>query len=242
MADTTSINDLPISPQTDNGATTNMLNQNSAADANIILNTNDKNQIIADPMKNLSEQRELDDKKVAGLQHNQNVINGALPQVAQKINNNAAATPPSTSNMNDFVSGIQAAAASGALGLPSRDIPQQQTHLTQDAVTTPNYVPKGPDDYILKHQTQEEIINQHVAKETRRENIDDIYNELQSPILVGTLYFVFQLPVVRKQMMKLLPSIFLKDGNLNLSGYITYSILFSGMYYASIRTVNYLSE
>ena len=252
MADTTSINDLPISPQTDNGAANNVLNRqantNSTANAqtNITLETNEKNAVNGDPMKILSEQRKLDDKKVAGLQHNENVMNGALPPVAsssaQNTNPNIAAKPPSTANMNEFVSGIQAAAASGSLGLPSRDIPQQQTHLTQDAVTKPNYVPNGPDDYILKHQTQDEIIKQHVTKEKRGENIDEIYTELQAPILVGTLYFVFQLPVVKKQMMKLLPSIFLKDGNLNLSGYITYSILFSGMYYVSIRTVNYLSE
>ena len=169
-------------------------------------------------------------------------MGAALPAASPGNGSHVAAIPPSTSNMNEFVSGIQSAAASGALGLPSRDIPQQQTHLTQDAVTKPNYVPQGPDDYILKHQTQEEIINQHNAKEKRGENTDAIYDELQIPILVGALYFVFQLPVVKKQMMRLLPTIFLKDGNLNLSGYLTYSILFSGMYYASIRTVNYLSE
>ena len=246
MADTTSINDLPISPQTDNGAIAN--NMNKSDNANIMLDTKEKNQIIDNPMKKLSKQRELDDKQIASLQHNQNVVNGALPPTGTNTpstnhsnNSHVAATPPSTANMNEFVSGIQAAAASGALGLPSRDIPQQQTHITQDATTQPNYVPQGPDDYILKHQTQEEIIQQHTSKEKHRENTENIYDELQTPILVGTLYFVFQLPIVKKQMMRVLPTIFLKDGNLNLSGYITYSILFSGMYYASIRTVNYLS-
>ena len=239
MTDTTSINDLPISPQTDNGQMNN----------NITFDTKEKNQVIANPTKTLTEQRELEDKKNAGIQHNQNVVNGALPPTGVALpaaspgnGSHVAAIPPSTSNMNEFVSGIQSAAASGALGLPSRDIPQQQPPLTHDAVTKPNYVPQGPDDYILKHQTQEEIINQHNTKEKRGENAYAIYDELQTPILVGALYFVFQLPVMKKQMMRLLPTIFLKDGNLNLSGYLTYSILFSGMYYASIRTVNYLSE
>jgi len=242
MTDTTSLNDLPISPQTDSGAnTTTSINYQE----NIQLKTNEKNHIVSDPMKELSQQREMDDKKVAGIQHQQNVINGALPPNTSNTlgsEKKNAPMPPSTANMNEFVSGIQAAAASGSLGLPSRDIPQQQTHLTQDAVTKPNYVPQGPDDYILKHQTSEEIMKQHMEKEKKVDKIDNLYNELQTPILVGTLYFVFQLPIVKKQMMKILPTIFLKDGNLNLSGYITYSILFSGMYYASIRTVNYLSE
>lgn len=250
MTDTTSINDLPISPQTDSGANANIAANTATNTAvntaeNIRLNTHEKNQIVADPMKQLSQQRELDDKKVAGIQHTQNVMNGALPPVASNTSGSEqknAPMPPSTANMNEFVNGIQAAAASGSLGLPSRDIPQQQTHITQDAVTKPNYVPQGPDDYILKHQTPEEIIKQHTVKDKQGEKADELYHELQTPILVGTLYFVFQLPIVKKQMMKLLPAIFLKDGNLNLTGYITYSVLFSGMYYASIRTVNYLSE
>ena len=246
MTDTTSITDLPISPQTDSAATNNMPNQN--APAHITFDTKEKNQVIADPMKKLSEQRELDNKKTIGLQYNQNVVNGALPpsgapnhSSAGTAESNVAAKPPSTTNMNEFVSGIQSAAASGALGLPSRDIPQQQMHITQDAVTQANYVPQGPDDYILKHQTQEDIIKQCAEKTQQGENIDNMYDELQTPILVGALYFVFQLPVVKKLMMKLLPTIFLKDGNLNLSGYITYSVLFSGVYYASTRTVNFLS-
>ena len=247
MADTTSINDLPISPQTDHGQSSHGQSSHGQQPNNISFDTIEKNKVIADPSKQLAQQREMEDKKIAGVQYNQNVANGALPPAgvpppsASGGGPHVAAQPPSTANMNEFVSGIQSAAASGALGLPSRDIPQQQTHLTQDAVTKPNYVPEGPDDYILKHQTQEEIINQHNAREKQGENTDAIYDELQGPILVAGLYFIFQLPVVKKQMMRLLPTIFLKDGNLNLSGYVTYSIMFSGAYYASIRTVNYLS-
>jgi len=244
MADTTSINDLPISPQTDHGQSSHGQSSHGQPQNNISFDTIEKNKVIEDPSKQLAQQREMEDKKIAGVQYNQNVANGALPPTPSASDGNGphvAAQPPSTANMNEFVSGIQSAAASGALGLPSRDIPQQQTHLTQDAVTKPNYVPEGPDDYILKHQTQEEIINQHNAKENNREKTDAIYDELQGPILVAGLYFIFQLPVVKKQMMRILPTIFLKDGNLNLSGYVTYSIMFSGAYYASIRTVNYLS-
>ena len=76
MTDTTSLNDLPISPQTDSGAnTTTSINYQE----NIQLKTNEKNHIVSDQMKELSQQREMDDKKVAGIQHQQNVINGALP-------------------------------------------------------------------------------------------------------------------------------------------------------------------
>jgi len=260
MADTTSLSDLPISPQTDN---------------NIKFETSNKNQVINNTSKQLSEQREIDDKKSTGILTQQNIASGALPPTGASQSGTSqsgtsqpgtsqpgtsqpgtsqpgtsqpgtsqphvAAIPPSTSNMNEFVSGIQAAAASGALGLPSRDIPQRQTHITQDEVTKPNYVPTGPDDYIMKHQTQEEIINNHVERANTDANANHIYDELQGPILIGVLYFLFQLPIVKKQMMRILPALFLKDGNLKLSGYIIYSILFSGLYYASTQSINYLS-
>lgn len=233
MSGTTNINDLPISPQTDTM-------KNETPQQNITFNTSEKNAIIEDPIKNITKQRELDDKKISSMHHDNNVQNGSLPPIQagpsapQQPTNNAT-------HRNEFVSGIQEAASKGALDLPSRDIPQAQTHITQDVATKPNYVPEGPDDYILRHQTQEEIINAHSEKENRSNSIDNIYDELQGPILVAALYFVFQMPVFKKQLMAIIPSLFFKDGNLNLSGYITYSILFSGAYYTSMRTINYLS-
>lgn len=234
MAGTTSLSDLPVSPQTDN---------------NIKFETTDKNKVITNTAEQLSKQREAEDKKTAGLMQQQNVSSGTLPPPGgnpQSLQspppqNTGAPLPPSTSSMNEFVNGIQTAAASGALGLPSRDIPHVQTHITQDAVTQPNYVPTGPDDYILKHQTQEEIISKHAERANTETSVDKIYDELQGPILIAVLYFLFQLPVVKKQFMYLLPSLFLKDGNLKLAGYIVSSIAFSGLYYSSSQTIQYLS-
>ncbi len=50
--------------------------------------------------------------------------------------------------MNEFVSGIQQASASGATNLPSRDIPQNTVHFA-DEQTKANFVPeKEQSDYI----------------------------------------------------------------------------------------------
>ena len=238
MSGTTNINDLPISPQTDSM-------NNETTSNNITFNTFKKNTVIDDPIKNLTKQREMDDKQISSMHHDNNVQNGSLPPIQSGPSNHQQNHNNSNNNnkvnMNEFVNGIQEAASKGALGLPSRDIPQTQTHITQDVSTKPNYVPEGPDDYILRHQSQEEIINAHSEKEKKAHSIDNIYDELQGPILVAALYFVFQMPVLKKQLMAIVPSLFFKDGNLNLSGYITYSILFSGAYYASMRTINYLS-
>jgi hypothetical protein len=145
-------------------------------------------------------------------------------------------------NMNQFVSGLQQASAAGLTTLPSRDIPQSQSHLTQDQHMQPNYVPQANQtDYILEHQTNEDIIRKHSQREQQENNLDSFYNNLQAPILIAILYFLFQLPVVRKNVFKFLPSLFNKDGNPNLFGYITNSAIFASLYFSMTKGIHYFS-
>ena len=145
-------------------------------------------------------------------------------------------------NMNQFVSGLQQASAAGLTTLPSRDIPQTQTHLTQDQHMQPNYVPQERhEDYILEHQTNEDIIRKHTQREQEENSLDTFYNNLQAPILIAILYFLFQLPIVRKNILKFLPSLFNKDGNPNLMGYIMNSAMFASLYFSMTRGIHYFS-
>ena len=193
---TTSIDSLPISPQTQN---------------NIQLEVNE-NVRIENPSQHLQKTREED------------------PAVNQR-------------NLNQFVTGLQQASASGMTGLPSRDIPQSQEHLTQDAQMQPNFIPshQGGGDYILNHQTSEDIIRENARRQTKTDSLDELYNEMQIPILIAVLYFLFQLPVVRKNIFKYIPSLFLKDGNYNLSGYILNSVMFAGLYFIMTKGIRHFS-
>ena len=146
-------------------------------------------------------------------------------------------------NINQFVSGLQQASSAGLTVLPSRDIPQTQSHLTQDQQMQPNYVPQEQDntDYITEHQTNEDIIRKYNTKEQHAHSLDDFYSNIQTPILIGILYFLFQLPVVRKNVFKFLPSLFSKDGNPNLSGYIVNSAIFAVLYFSLTKGIRYFS-
>jgi hypothetical protein len=146
-----------------------------------------------------------------------------------------------TIDINKFITGIQQASASGLLALPSRDIPQNQQHITQDHQIQANYVPKGPDDYIKEHQTPEDIIQKNAQRETNANSLDEYYNELHIPIMIAVLYFLFHLPVVRKNMFRYIPFLFAKDGNLNGTGYVAHSILFAGLCYGIFKSINYMS-
>ena len=145
-------------------------------------------------------------------------------------------------NLNQFVTGIQQASAAGMTGLPSRDIPQNQEALTRDQQMKPNYVPKPEiTDYIREQQNNEEIIREYARRQQKTDSLDDMYNELQIPILIAVLYFTFQLPVVRKNLFKFLPSLFSKDGNPNLSGYILNSVVFAALYFGLTKGMKYFA-
>ena len=198
---TTSIDSLPISPQT--------IQDNNSINLEIA-----ENKVVHNPSQELQKSREED------------------PTINQK-------------KLNQFVSGIQQASASGMTALPSRDIPQNQEQHTQDQQIQPNFIPQNINenqgDYILNHQTSEDIVKANAKRQEKVDSLDVLYNELQIPILIGVLYFLFQLPVVRKNMYKYLPMLFTNDGNPNLSGYITNSILFAGLYFFMTKGIRHFS-
>ena len=54
----------------------------------------------------------------------------------------------------------------------------------------------------------------------RQNSLDDTYNEIQTPLLLAVLYFLFQLPFFRKFLFNYLPVLFSNDGNLNINGFL----------------------
>tara|TARA_B110000259_G_scaffold32217_1_gene35411 strand:+ start:1158 stop:1787 length:630 start_codon:yes stop_codon:yes gene_type:complete len=146
-----------------------------------------------------------------------------------------------TIDINSFVTGLQQAAATGALQLPSRDIPQTQGHLTQDDHLQPNYIPEPKGDYIQDTYNQEQIINNHAQNQASDSRMDAIYDDIHVPIILSVIYFVFQLPIIKTNTLKYIPSLFNKDGNFNMLGYLTNSLAFSSTYYCIIKLLDYLS-
>ena len=130
-------------------------------------------------------------------------------------------------NYNSMINDLQKASQSGMTTLPSRDIPMNTNTIVQDEQIKPNYIPENNNDYIndnINITTSTNINNDNINK------LDEFYNNLQTPILLSILYFIFQLPVFQKYLIKYLPNLFAKDGNKNIYGYIFYSILFGVTY------------
>ena len=127
------------------------------------------------------------------------------------------------------------------LQLPSRDIPQNTASINNDVNIQPNYIPPNNNDYIANHVTPNEIIQQNREKEMNNDKTEEFYETIQMPLLVGLLFFIFQLPFIRKNLFIYLPSLFNKDGNPNLSGYLFNSAIFALLYFSFTYILKYIS-
>jgi hypothetical protein len=165
----------------------------------------------------------------------QGMQSGIQSEMPNVMNNNAASSITlDQTTINQIVNGLQQASATGATQLPSRDIPMTTSNLTHDVNIQPNYIPPPPQhsaDYIKNYEQTGDIIDDYNANLERSNALDDLYSEIQVPLLLAVLYFLFQLPFFRKFLFSYLPILFSKDGNLNLNGYIFMSCLFGICYY-----------
>jgi len=226
MSDATDINSLPLNPMS-----------GGSMEPNIVMH---KNEIIENKMENLAQSRDNDLRQMmmnqgAGQGHGQGSANPNQAQSQQvSLDQNL---------INKLISGIQQASMNGQTELPSRDIPQMTSQYTQDLQTKPNYIPnQDRNDYINNNITSDDIIRQNMRTYNKSDTLDVIYDELQLPILIGILFFIFQLPFFRKHLMKFLPSIFNNDGNFTLKGLIVTSSLFASSFYTLKKILNYLME
>lgn len=146
------------------------------------------------------------------------------------------------STISQIVNGLQQASLTGATQLPSRDIPMTTSGHSTDPHIQPNYVPPPPQqnmDYIRNYEQTSDIINEYNKNSQKQNSLDDMYNEIQTPILLGVLYFLFQLPFFKKFLFGYFPVLFSNDGNLNINGFLFTSALFGLTFYVLNKISNH---
>jgi len=147
------------------------------------------------------------------------------------------------STITQIVNGLQQAGLSGMTQLPSRDISMSNSEHTTDTQTTPNYVPPPPknnSDYIKNEEQTQQMSEDYDANMRRHQSLDNIYDELQIPIFIAVLYFLFQLPFFKRVLFNYLPFLFSTDGNLNVNGITFNSTLFGFLVFIFNKTLSYL--
>jgi hypothetical protein len=172
-----------------------------------------------------------------------NTENIKMPNYGEQLNSEQEVAPALqnidyTSKLNSTLKDI---GNGNPLQLPSRDIPQNTASINNDVNIQPNYIPPNNNDYIANHVTPNEIIQQNREKEMNNDKTEEFYETIQMPLLVGLLFFIFQLPFIRKNLFIYLPSLFNKDGNPNLSGYLFNSAIFALLYFSFTYILKYIS-
>ena len=147
--------------------------------------------------------------------------------------------------LQELVSGVQRASSAGMTALPSRDIPRDSLQMQHDEQIKPNYIPQPPPhpqhptdgDYIKRYETSDDVQRNNRREQNKMDTLEAIYTEFQMPILLGVLYFIFQMPVIRTHVLQIIPSMFNRDGNLNLIGLIATSSAYAIMYYVITKLI-----
>ena len=75
-----------------------------------------------------------------------------------------------------------------------------------------------------------------------RDELDVLYDELQTPVIVMIFIFFSQLPIFQKTLAKNLPSLFSRDGNPNFSGYLFKTAIFGIVFYGITKLTKQISE
>jgi hypothetical protein len=226
MGDTTSIDDLPTDPSSGN------------MNNNVVLQKMELSTGAGGMGMGMQPQGQIQ-----GQVYNPNIsgLGGNGPMQPPQMQTQQMQQQPNI--MNEMISGLQRASASGMTALPSRDIPMNTSSMMNDAQVKPNFIPTpqtqqmnqnqfGPrpmpsNNYIEEHE--QDVTNEERYKKSQIANStsENIYKLIQIPVIVGILYFAFQLPVTRKYVLKFIPSVFNSDGNYNISGLVFMSALFS---------------
>lgn len=178
---------------------------------------------------------------VGGGNVSNNISMSARENVAQQSGQPSAGLSLDQSTISLIVNGLQQASISGATLLPSRDIPMTTTGHSTDPQIQPNYVPQpqNPVDYIKNYEQSSDMIDEYNKNMSHQNSLDDMYNEIQTPLLLAVLYFLFQLPFFRKFLFSYFPILFSNDGNFNINGFIFSSILFGLLFYTLNKVTNH---
>lgn len=143
--------------------------------------------------------------------------------------------------------------------LPSRDIKINSYAYTQDEEIQPNYIPRKKsvrfdenneyeeyeDDYVNRHESlNKHKINKHQQEQHKTKLVDFILTEIQIPVFVSILFFIFQMNFIKTILVKYLRflPLYNDDGNLNFNGVLLKSVLFGSSFYLICKFTNYISE
>lgn len=201
-----------------------------------------------------------DTTKIGDLPENVTMSVHASPSLQLPPVDGSSSGQLDTAIINKLVSDIQMASANGATRLRSKDIPVDPIGLSADPNVQQHYIPppvshqghgqappypqhqqplqNGYGDYIEEDDNMDDIITRIKRKTSYNNQIDYYLDELQMPLIVAIMFFLFQLPFVRKLLYENFAFLYYSDGNMNMNGYVIISFIFGFIYYVLCKILN----
>ena len=134
---------------------------------------------------------------------------------------------------------IENAEKLGLTNLEQRNVRFDPTQITNDDETQVDYIPnQNVEDYVNNNMSNVEVNDRNKRTNNKLNSISNIYDDIQGPLLVVILYFIFQLPNTKTFISKIFPTFFGSDSNIKLNGLICISLIFGLSYYL----LNYIIE
>lgn len=177
---------------------------------------------------------------------------GDAHYVPLNVHSNASYPPPPAQIHQQQQSGYggqQQPPAQQQHHLPQRDIPMNPSALYIDEQIQPNYIPPPPPkmtyDYMKQYEemTQQNLLK-HEETQKKQSAMDTLYQDLQIPLFVSILFFLFHLPTATVLFRKFVPVMDIENsmGEFQPFGLLLRSLLFGGTFYFIVRAIYMISE
>lgn len=129
--------------------------------------------------------------------------------------------------------------------LPIHQIQTQPNNIDQAALA--NYMTENTHTNYLSHRTNDYNNYSNYDNTYRIENdqgtfYQKLFDELKIPLVICCLFFIFQLPFYKQNLHRHFKFLFQSDGNMNLYGYVSSSILFSLGYFVLNKLIHHTSR
>ena len=141
----------------------------------------------------------------------------------------------------EILSGIQNASRNGATALPSSHIPTDTVHLAADPQVTQTYTEPVTAKYIDEAQT---IAAARVAARQNQSSLAQraqLIEEMRLPLIIAGLFFLFQQSFLNNALLRLVPSLGAKDGNITIVGKAAKALLFGGSFYIFAKAMDHFN-
>jgi hypothetical protein len=154
----------------------------------------------------------------------------------------------SVEKRDEYYAQIMEGINSGGTKLPSSDIQNNPTLLTNDPNMVPSYIPEPTyheQSPSYQHQQQPPTYYQQPEpsdQKYQRNLLDYFLTYMKSPILLCFCYFIFQMPIIKLSLVALLPSFFITNDTTNIYGLIIVSILFAISFMILEKTIKKLED